>query len=331
MPIWISQETVTADTPRNHSRTAWLDPLQRRIQDAIRAYVQANPGGETVTLAVFDQIPPAAVEKLLPKGRTLDAGRRELGLRVPLELIGMYGASRVETLRRDNGRTASPRRTGRDWPRNFTPHRVTVAAAGDRTDREVAFGPDFPQPAAFSAIFDGWLSVLGRYRKAGADLGWWHNEQANVSLLAGAIWRLEGAACIGELPVPRSYGSQDGRGDLWLSIGGHDAWLEAKIAWPTHAEQATRQLERRLADAAEQLEAIPTDSARYAACFVVPMLRTGATVAEAESVLAAAWDAIRKQRPASAMARMLAWDDPLALTASDGFVYPGVMLVVAAV
>ncbi len=320
MPIWISQDTVTADTPRNHSRTAWLAPLKGRIQAAIRAYVQATPGGEGVTLAVFAAIPPADVARLLPRGRNIDAGRRELGLRIPLELIEMYGARQIETYRRDNGRTASPRRTNRDWPRNYTPHRVVLSASTPGAARDTAFRPGFTDAALWSDVFESWLAVLSDYREAADDLGWWHGEAASASLLTGAIWRLPDAICIAPSPAASPHAAP---GDLWFSRDGEDHHLAIRAIYPADpaaAEEATR---RTLDHAAWQLADSP--GRRLVACFVLPAL-SGAqrTMPAAEAIMGAAWGAAG---PAG-MVRFLGHDDPLALTARGGVVYPGVMLIV---
>lgn len=320
MPIWISQDTVTADTTRNRTRTAWLDPLQDRIQAAIRAYVQEHPGGEEVTLAVFDAIPPADVAPLLPRGRTIDAGRRELGLRVPLELIAMYGAGAVETSRRDDGHTASPRRTNRDWPRNFTPHRVVLAPSPRRACHNIAFR-DFEEPELWRDILDSWLGVLADYRAAADDLGWWHGPAACAGQLAGAIWRLPGAVCI---DAPPTAGPRPVQGDLWFSVGGTPAVVAVRDIWPQTPAGAAAALSRTLDHAAWQLDARDV-SDRFVACFVVPTLRASEeAMAEAGAVLDAAWEAAGS----AGMARLLGHDDPLALAARGGVVYPGVMLVI---
>jgi len=331
MPLWISQKIVTADTPRNHSRTAWLDPLQARIQDAIRNYVRSNPGGDTVTLSVFEQIPPADVQKLLPRGRTIDAGRRELGLRVPLELIAMYGASRVETLRRDDGRTASPRRTKRDWPRNFTPHRVTVEAIALRPVQGTAFHPGFPQEALWTSIFASWLEVVADYRESAGDLSWQHGAAASVSLLSGALWRLPGAVLLADPSLPpRSTRPSSGR--IWFNQLGSTLDIATTVLWPQTPAAASEALCRSLDHAAWQLRASrpPTPPAqRFVVGVIIPALvGAGRTVDEAAALLDAAWEGL--EGPAG-MARYLAWDDPLALEASGGHTLPGVMLVAQAV
>ncbi|MFT5683312.1 MAG: hypothetical protein ACI8RZ_004243 [Myxococcota bacterium] len=311
MPIWISQDTVTADTPRNHSRTAWLTPLQGRIQAAIRTYVAANPGGEEVTLAVFNAIPPADVAKLLPPKRTIDAGRRELGLRIPLELIAMYGAWQVETYRRENGRTASPRRTNRDWPRNFTPHRVALTPL--HAAQGTAFQEGFADTALWTDIFDAWLAVLSDYRAASGDLGWWHGPDACASQLIGAIWRLPGTVCIAPAPTP---------GDLWFSHDGTDCVLAIRAVSPADAASTGEAVSRTLDHAAWQLSTAP--ARRFVACFVTPALTNpDRPMSAAEAILSAAWEAAG---PAG-MARVLERDD-LALTAKGGIVCPGVMLLV---
>jgi hypothetical protein len=320
MPIWISQDTVTADTPRNHSRTAWLAPLKERIQAAIRAYVQANPGGEEVTLAVFAAIPPADVARLLPRGRTIDAGRRELGLRIPLELVEMYGARQIESYRRDNGRTASPRRTNRDWPRNYTPHRVVLAAAALGTAQGSAFRTGFSDAALWADVFESWLAVLSDYREATDDLGWWHGGAACTSLLTGAIWRLPDAICIAPPPtdVPHAV-----PGDLWFSRDGESHRLTIRTIYPADPAAAREATRRTLDHAIWQLSGEADH--HLVACFVLPALSDApCTTSAAEAIMSAAW----KAAGPAGMVRFLEHDDVLAQTAKGGVVYPGVMLIV---
>ena len=64
------------------------------------------------------------------------------------------------------------------------------------------------------------------------DSLYWYNERANVSALAGSVWKCSGFA-LEEYSSEK--GSDDekanGRVDLYLSLGGNDVVVEAKLHW----------------------------------------------------------------------------------------------------
>ncbi len=327
---WIPQTAISTDSNRNRSRTAWLDPLRHRIQAAIRAYFDREPEGEQVTRAVFDAIEPQEVERHLA-GRSLDAARRELGLRVPIELVCMYGARRVETLRRADGRTAAPRRTYKDWPRNFTPHRVRFPPENQGAVTAVAFSEGFEHQELWRRILDSWLCVLSDYREAGKDLGWWHNEAANVSLLAGGLWRLEDAVCISEYPVSRGGRDFNGRADLWFSLGGTAVDVECKQVWPINSDYVRQLVLHKLERAAIQLRSVlqsQRSPLRFSACFVSPALEADIASEAAAAMLVKAWEGVLAEGGDCAMARYVPRGDRLTEQIWNGLKFPCVMLVV---
>lgn len=325
--LWVKQSNVGTDTPRNRSRTAYFDPLAPKIQSTIRNYYAASPTGEAVTPAVFAEIGPDEVQALLAPGRDLDAARREFGLRILLELVYMYGESRVETWRRQDGRTAAPRRTGHDWPRNYTPHRVRFDAIDSRISSSIALGESLQPRELWRQIFEAWFDVLGDYREHADDLGWWHNESSNVSLLAGAIWRI-GGVCISEYGVSRDGATQPGRADLWFRLEGQAVDVECKMVWPrTDDEFAGGLVNSRLDDARLQLDSVSAHDRsplRYTACFVVPAV-TG-PVPDASPILDAVSAGVLDDE--TAVARFEPQGDQLANIAWRGFKFPAVMLVV---
>ena len=58
------------------------------------------------------------------RARLLSAVKKDLGVRVAIELVDLFGAARVETLRKPGSRSADSQPTGRAWPKNATPHRI---------------------------------------------------------------------------------------------------------------------------------------------------------------------------------------------------------------
>ena len=73
-------------------------------------------------------------------------------------------------------------------------------------------------------------------RKYDDDAPYWYNERANVSFLAGAIWRCGGMA-LEEYSSDKIWAAEDypGRTDLWFQYDGKEYVAEAKIAWITLA------------------------------------------------------------------------------------------------
>ncbi len=323
---WVKQTAVSTTNPRNLSRTDWLAPLSGAIRAAIESYFAEQPEGEEVTLAVFDAIDMAALEDVIAH-RDEDAARRELGLRVPIELVAMYGAERVETLRKKDLRGAAPRRAHRDWPRNYTPHRVLPVREELGLKTDIRMGSEFESVQLWRRIFEAWFGVLSDYRRAGEDQGWWHCEAASVSQLAGAMWRLGGVG-ISEYGVKRRGGDRPGRADSWFALDRHSVDLECKQVWPTTADDfAGRLVQERLAEAAWQLGRVhrrDRSPYRFAVCFVVPAVEGPAK--DADKVLDAVEAVVEDE--VTALARYRPKGDKLAKRRWDGFRYPAVMLVV---
>jgi hypothetical protein len=325
---WVKQSIVSTDNDKNRSRVAWLEPLSGTIREAITAYYARDPEGDAVTLAVFDAVSWERIQAL-PNSRDEDAARRDLGMRVPLELVDMFGAHRVETWRKRNGRSASPRRAHREWPRNYTPHKVVPLRAEPGLETAVGFGDDFEHQPLWHRVFASWFDALSAYHDDARDRGWWYNEAANVSFLAGAVWRIGGTA-ISEYHVTRRGGSRPGRGDLWFALDGNSADLECKLAWPaTDQTFAGDLVNERLAAATWQLGRVVAGERanhRYAACFVVASPYDTEDATDPAAILDAVVNGVDDGR--TAWARYEPRGDELAERVWDGVRYPAVMLVV---
>jgi hypothetical protein len=61
---------------------------------------------------------------------------------------------------------------------------------------------------------------------------YWYNERANVGALAGAVWK-QGGMALEEYPAEKGSPGhkQDGRVDLFASIGDNKTIFEAKVLW----------------------------------------------------------------------------------------------------
>lgn len=129
MSQWVPQNECSSVTPAARSRTAYLQPVLSSVIDVVDAYVRETPDGEEVTLAVMSGIGRARLE-VFASGRTFDRVKQDLGLLVALTLVDLYGALRVQTLRREDRKGTSTRRCARpelSWVGTYAPHRVLPA------------------------------------------------------------------------------------------------------------------------------------------------------------------------------------------------------------
>lgn len=126
MAQWISQSNVPSITPSTRRRTAYLTSLGPDVRSAIGAYFDAHPDGKEVTLAVLDALGRDRLEQVRGH-RSFGRVKQDVGLLAAQTLVDLHGATRVETLRRQNQRSVSSRRCrwdSLDWVDSFTPHRI---------------------------------------------------------------------------------------------------------------------------------------------------------------------------------------------------------------
>lgn len=132
MAKWVSQAIVPSITPAARKRTAYLRPLLPTIVAAIKEYFQAQPEGEEVTLAVAEALGHDVLKRSArDAGYAVDRVKKDVGLLIAQTLPDLHGASRVETLRKEDGRSVSLRRNRRPqlrWITSFTPHRLKPEA-----------------------------------------------------------------------------------------------------------------------------------------------------------------------------------------------------------
>ncbi len=90
-------------------------------------------------------------------------------------------------------------------------------------------------------IFQKWQLINNRITSEwvkNADVPWWYNERASLSLFAGAVW-LSGGYVFEEFAVNREIVNKKkhfynrGRCDIEFSISGNYYFGEAKQCWPT--------------------------------------------------------------------------------------------------
>jgi len=72
------------------------------------------------------------------------------------------------------------------------------------------------------------------------DAPYWYNERANVSFLAGAIWRC-GGMCLEEYASDKTWEKEKypGRTDIWFYLDGKEYIAEAKFGWIKIPEDLT--------------------------------------------------------------------------------------------
>lgn len=158
----------------------------------------------------------------------------------------------------------------------------------------IEIGSAVPHGKEWKKILRRWQKLMELYRAESDDLAYWYTEQANVSVLAGAVWQSPGATfALQDLRVLRGRTQAEaskGRGDLYFDAGAFTCDLEAKLRWPkVPSDVSVRIVRDALDDASTQLTDLPPSTRAdmgVAICFVVPEL--------APSRAPEAWDYTRR-------------------------------------
>jgi hypothetical protein len=95
-----------------------------------------------------------------------------------------------------------------------------------------------PTLQAIKPVLNSWITCTQRYIDVweGSDLPYWYNEQANVSILAGAAWKADWTA-IEEYQIIKIATEADdktsviGRNDLYIADDKNGFCIEAKVAY----------------------------------------------------------------------------------------------------
>ncbi|HWH85883.1 MAG TPA: hypothetical protein VNV36_03820 [Pseudomonas sp.] len=99
-------------------------------------------------------------------------------------------------------------------------------------------GISCPALQAIEPVLNSWITCTQRYIDMweGGDLPYWYNEQANVSILAGAAWKADWTA-IEEYQIIKIATEADektsviGRNDLYIADEKNGFCIEAKVAY----------------------------------------------------------------------------------------------------
>lgn len=129
MAQFVSQSVAPSTSPRARSRTEYLLPLRGEITRIIRAYLDARPEGEDITLEVLRGLGEDALRGIAGS-RDFDTVKKDVGLYVPIVLVDLYQAHNVLTYRDNDGTSVSTRsaRGQPAWVNKYTPHRVLHSA-----------------------------------------------------------------------------------------------------------------------------------------------------------------------------------------------------------
>jgi hypothetical protein len=201
------------------------------------------------------------------------------------------------------------------------------------------------KPKAFTTlapILQEWARLnndLGaKWASKEADAPWWYNERASLSLLAGAIWRVEGwafeefstAKALALPQTARSHGP--GRCDLMFGIRGRTFVAEAKQAWPNlggSIPQAIATTHAALAAACKDALRVPDwGYPRLGIVIAAPMLRAS-KASQLDALVSRYVVGLSVDRAVSiAYAFPAAAMDLRPSSAYKDFVFPGVVLLV---
>jgi hypothetical protein len=202
----------------------------------------------------------------------------------------------------------------------------------------------------WEALMEEWMLCIERYsRTSDGDVPYWHNERANVGVLAGAAWRC-GRIALEEFQYEKIDVSADektdnsttpeqrkwnGRCDLWIATEKTEEVIEAKFKWLNLLsdkldEQASTCLDAALKDAANTQGG---DDLRAIGVAFLPIYAKASKVGDPTALTAQINAAL--PRFEKLPADLVAWSFPKRLRNHVGEAYnnylPGVLLLAKAV
>jgi hypothetical protein len=169
------------------------------------------------------------------------------------------------------------------------------------------------------------------------DTPWWYNERALLSLFAGAVWKCREGWAFEEFTTDKWKATKKGkrkkskgRGDLIFGIGNRGFVAEAKQCWPilgTRSQGVTEEIiSKTLRAACRDCSSLPSDGyKRLGIVFVVPRIRMSKEN-DTPEILENFLSLISSFKNATS-----AWIFPRekrSLKGGDGYLYPGIVLLV---
>jgi hypothetical protein len=144
-------------------------------------------------------------------------------------------------------------------------------------DQYISISSESLQP--LEPVLHSWLTCTQRYIDVwdGDDLPYWYNEQANVSILAGAAWKADWTA-IEEYQISKiaTEASEQttliGRNDLYIANEQHGFCIEAKVAYVdiSQVQSAANHIAVRRDKAIHDARRVDCQEPRLGAVFVAP-------------------------------------------------------------
>ncbi len=142
----------------------------------------------------------------------------------------------------------------------------------------------FSNRETWKKLFEQWLAMLSSYEQENTqpfDAAYWYGERPLTGLLGAATWKLGGWSLeefgTGRHKKRGKRKTRSGRGDLWLSLEGHRATIEAKIHWPDKTfSDALKRLDEHPTKAKKQLHELSSECRTenaFSVCYVVPWFR----------------------------------------------------------
>lgn len=187
---------------------------------------------------------------------------------------------------------------------------------------------------ALLPVLKSWIETVVEYSKlVEGDVCWWYNERANISVLAGATWRVNGWAAIEEFSTQKHSDLKaiaTGRCDLFITNTQESFAIEAKQAWQKIGKRvvdkyntAKTKFNESWVDASKLSR--EEGGIRLGACFISPTLPLKDTTDEDYKDILLDWiNGLQNELNADA----LAWVFPESarLQKSDERVFPGACL-----
>ncbi len=145
----------------------------------------------------------------------------------------------------------------------------------------------------FDKVLNTWIDlVCDRAAFDPGDAGWWYNERASLSVLAGAVWRQPDGYAFEEYAAQKTAENKlfRGRADLWFQVNGTAYAAEAKQCWPRVGPRATSHIDTcrtTMGEAvtdAKKISRLADGTVRVAMVFASPLLPTLAQASAKERI-----------------------------------------------
>ena len=181
----------------------------------------------------------------------------------------------------------------------------------------------------FKSLLEEWSLLIDRYcRISKVDAPYWYNERANVGLIAGAAWRC-GWLSLEEFQIGKRRGRKkySGRCDLWLQAGSKEYIIEAKFKETSLNSKNTGSITKDvLTKVSSNVKSSDIDEEMpLGMVFMCPYI-TKRQSDKIDDKISSMLRELKKSDP-----DVLGWcfpDNSRRLETDDGFVYPGIIVLI---